>query len=46
MESDMCRNSNDIDDAEYARMRNEEDRSNAQHGEEADGHNVENADAG
>lgn len=46
MESDMCRNSNDIDDAEYARMRKAEDSSYEYHGEEADEVNVENADDG
>ena len=46
MESDTYRNSNDIDDDEYARMRKAEDSSYEYHGEESDETNKENEDDG
>jgi len=46
MESDTYRNSNDIDDDEYTRMRKVEDCLYKYHGEEADEANNENADDG
>lgn len=44
MEREMYRNSNDINDDEYTRMRKAEDSSYEYHGEEADETEEENAD--